>query len=106
MIKKVNQKSKDHVRIFSIAWFFISATVFAKTSKIPEKSMEVQGSPGNKVSQNTFKNTHEDDLDKFCHIISHLTSKYGPDFLGLGKLLDRTTFHVLKYLIKFTSFRA
>jgi len=46
---------------------------------------------GNKVSQNTFKNTPEDDLDKFCDIISHLTSKYRPDFLGLRKLLGRTS---------------
>jgi hypothetical protein len=30
----------------------------------------------NKISQNTFKNTPEDDLDAFCDIISHLTSKY------------------------------
>ena len=30
--------------------------------------------------QNTFKNTPEDDLDTFCDIISHLTSKYRPDF--------------------------
>ncbi len=35
---------------------------------------------GNNVSQNTFKNTPEDDLDTFCYIISHLTSKYRPDF--------------------------
>jgi len=51
-----------------------------------------RGSPGksggelrseNKVSQNTLKNTPEDDLDTFCDIISHLTSKYRPDFLGL-----------------------
>jgi len=39
---------------------------------------------------NTFKNTPEDDLDAFCDIISHLTSKYRPSFLGLRKLLDRT----------------
>jgi len=45
---------------------------------------------GNKVSQNTFKNTPEDDLDTYCEIISHLTSKYCPDFLGLRKLLDRS----------------
>jgi len=44
----------------------------------------------NKVSQNTFKNTHEDDLYTFCDIISHLTTKYRPDFFGLGKLLDRS----------------
>jgi hypothetical protein len=31
---------------------------------------------GNKLSQNTIKNTPEDDLDTFCNIISRLTSKY------------------------------
>ena len=45
--------------------------------------------PGNKVNQNTFKKTPEDDMDTFCDIISHLTSKYHPNFLGLRKLLDR-----------------
>ncbi len=44
---------------------------------------------GNKVSQNTFKNTP----DTLCDIISHLTSKYRPDFLVLRKLLDRTGPH-------------
>ena len=39
---------------------------------------------GNKESQYTFKNTPEDDLDTFCDIISHLTSKYRPDFLELA----------------------
>jgi len=38
--------------------------------------MEVQGSPGNKVSQNTFKNTHEDDLDTFCDIIPKYLQKH------------------------------
>jgi len=38
-----------------------------------------------------MKNTPEDDLDTFCDIISHFTSKYQPDFLGLRKLLDRTS---------------
>ena len=51
-------------------------------SKSPVKSGGLQKF-GNKVSQNTFKNTPEDDLDTFCDIISHLTSKYRPDFLGL-----------------------
>ena len=37
----------------------------------------------NKTGQNTFKNTPEDNLDTFCNIISHITSKYRPDFLGL-----------------------
>ena len=70
----------------------LSGLISTKTSKSPEKSREVRGGlrTGNKASQNTLKNTHEDDLDKFCHIISHLTSKYRPDFLGLRKLLDRS----------------
>ncbi len=53
---------------------------------ISTKSSEVRGSPrksGNKVSKNTFKNTSEDDLDTFCDIMSHLTSKYRPELLGL-----------------------
>ncbi len=41
----------------------------------------------NKVSQNTFKNTAEDYLDTFCDIISLITSKYRPDFLGTGKIV-------------------
>ena len=70
----------------------LSDIISTKTSKSPGKSMEVRGGlrSGNKVSQNTFKNTPEDDLDTFCDIISHLTSKYRPDFLGLRKLLDRS----------------
>jgi len=79
----------------------LSGIISTKTSKSPGKSGEVQGSPGkyggglrsgNKVSQNTFKNTPEDDLDTLCDIISHLTSKYRPDFrkLVLRKLLDRS----------------
>jgi len=55
----------------------------------------ILGSPGRnsvqkQISQNTYKNTPEDDLETFCDIISNLTSKYRPDFLGLGKLLDRS----------------
>ncbi len=30
----------------------------------------------NKVSQNAFKNTSEDDMDTFCDIISHLSCGY------------------------------
>jgi len=62
--------------------------IYTKTSKSPRKSVGGLRS-GNKVSQNTFKNTPEDDLDTFCDIISHLTSKYRPDFLE-RKLLDRS----------------
>ena len=54
-----------------------------KSLYLPQKLVKVQ------VSQNTFKNTPEDDLDTFCDIISHLTLKYCPDLLGLRKLLDR-----------------
>ena len=51
--------------------------------------MKVRGSPGktggvlrsgNKVSQNTFKNTPEDDLDTLCDIISHLTQNIARTF--------------------------
>jgi hypothetical protein len=47
--------------------------------------VEVRGGlrSGNKVRQNTFKNIPEDDLDSFFDIISHLMSKYRPDFLEL-----------------------
>ena len=40
----------------------------------------------NKVGQNTFKNTPENDLDTFFDITSHITSKYRPDFLGNSKI--------------------
>jgi len=40
----------------------------------------------NKVGQNTFKNKPEDDLDTFCGIISHIMSKYRPEFLGAWKI--------------------
>ena len=61
---------------------------------------------GNKVSQNTFKNTPEDDEDTFWDIISHSTSKYRPDFLGLRKFLVRTLTNTNKnqrivYLFKY-----
>jgi len=73
----------------------LSVIISTKTSKILDslgKSGKSGGGlqSGNKVSQNTFKNTHEDDLDTFCDITSHSTSKYRPDFLGLRKLLDRS----------------
>jgi len=67
----------------------LSGKISTKTSKSPGKSWGGLRS-GNKVSQNAFKNTPGDDLDTFCDIISHLTSKYRPDFLGLRKLLDRS----------------
>jgi len=81
----------------------LSGIISTKTSKSPGKSSGVQRSPGksggglrsgNKVSQNTFKNTPEDDLDTFCDIISHLTSKYHPDLLGLRKTLRNTILFV------------
>ena len=70
----------------------LSVIINTKTSKSPGKSGKVRGGlrSGNKVSQKTFKNTPEDDLDTCCDIISHLTSKYRPDFLELRKLLDRS----------------
>jgi hypothetical protein len=51
-----------------------------------------KGRSGNKVRQNTFKTTPKDDFDTFCDIISHLTSKYRPDFFGTSKFAepDRT----------------
>ncbi len=57
----------------------LSGIISTKTSKSPGKSRGGLRS-GNKVSQNTFKNTPEYDLDTFCDIISHLKSKYRPDF--------------------------
>ena len=55
--------------------------ISTKTSKIQWKSVGGLRS-GNKVSQNTFKNTPEDDLDTFCDIISHWTDpvRTSPDF--------------------------
>ncbi len=46
----------------------LSDIISTENSKSPVKSE-------NKVSQNTFKTTPEDDLDTSCVIISHLTSK-------------------------------
>jgi hypothetical protein len=66
----------------------LSGIISTKTSKSPGKSREVQGSPGWTSVQNIFKNTPEHDLDTFCDIISHLTSKYRPDFFGLRKFPD------------------
>ena len=73
-----------------------------KTSKSSRKFSEVRGGRRslNKVDQNTFQNTPEEDLDTFCNIISHIMSKYRPDFLGLQKLPDRTltiTTHILYF---------
>ena len=63
----------------------LSGIIYTRTSLSPGKSGFGLWS-GNKVSQNTFKNTPEDDMDTFCDIISHLTSKYRPDFLGTSKI--------------------
>ena len=54
-------------------------------SKSPQTSRVVRGGP-RKVGQNTFKNKPEDDLDTFCDIISHMSSKYRLDFLGTSKI--------------------
>ncbi len=59
------------------------------------KSREVRAVPGwtsvrKQGKPKYLKNTPEDGLDTFCDIISHLTSNYRLDFLGLRKLLDRT----------------
>ena len=48
----------------------LSGIISTKTSKSPEKSRGGLRS-GNKVSQNTFKNTLEDDLDTLGDIMSH-----------------------------------
>jgi hypothetical protein len=70
----------------------LSGIIYTKNSKSPGKPREVRGwtSVRKQGKPNTFKNTPENDLDTFCDIISHLTSKYRPDFLGLRKLLDQT----------------
>jgi len=60
----------------------LTCIISTKTSKSPAKSRGGLRS-GNKISHNAFKNTTEDGLHTFCDIISHLTSKYRPDFLGL-----------------------
>jgi len=56
----------------------LSGIIPTKTSKSPGNSGEIRGGlwSGNKVSQDTFKNTPENDLDTFCDIISHFDSKY------------------------------
>ena len=83
----------------------LSGLISTKTSQSPGKCGKVRGGlrSWNKVSQNTFKNTPEDDLDTLCDVISHLTSKYRPDLLGLRKLLNRTglvqTLTITKYLM-------
>ncbi len=61
--------------------------IYIKTSKGLGKSVGETRSQ-NKVGQNTFKNTPEDDMDTFCNIIIHITSKYRSDFRGLQKLPD------------------
>jgi hypothetical protein len=77
----------------------LSGIISKTTSKIPGNSF---GNPvksggelqyGNKVSQNTFKNTPDTFCDIISDIISYLTSKFRPDFLVLRKLLDRTGPH-------------
>jgi len=61
----------------------LSGIISTKTSKSPGKPKEGLRS-GNKVSQNTFKNTPEDDLDTFCDIISHV--KISPGLFGTSKI--------------------
>jgi len=78
--KNENFQNRPNMTFYGLIWLYLGS---------PRKSRDGLRS-GNKASQNTFKNTPEDDLDTFCDITSHLTSKYRPDFLGLRKLLDRT----------------
>jgi len=78
----------------------LSGIITTKTSKSPGKPKEVRGGlrSGNKVSQNTFKNTPEDDLDTKCDIISHLTQTFHPKkcwVLGMGMGLGIKIFWVL-----------
>jgi len=80
---------KIYQKLHNMVLITLSDIISTKTCKSPGKSGGGLQS-GNKVSQNTSKNTPEDDLDTFCDIISHLTSKYRPDFLVLRKLLERT----------------
>jgi len=70
--------------MYDILWseMTLSGIISTKTSKSPWKSGGGPW-PGNKVSQNTVKNTPEDDLDTFCDMINPLTSKHRPGFLGL-----------------------
>ena len=88
-----NENFQNNKYNFLSSEITLSGMISIKTSKSPGKSREVRGGLrfGNKVIQNTFKNTSENNLDTFCEIISHLTSKYRPDFMGLRKLLDRTS---------------
>jgi hypothetical protein len=57
---------------------------------------------GNKVIQKNIKNTPEDDLGTFCIIISHLTSKYCPDFFGTSKIAgpNYSDFEEHQFLLK------
>ncbi len=80
----------------------LSGIVSTKTSNSPGKFGCGLWSR-KKVSQNTFKNTPEDDLDTFCDIISHLTIKIslfgtwkiaGPIRSGLVRTLTNTRFNV------------
>ena len=66
----------------------------------------------NKVGQNTFKNTPEDDLDTFCGMISHITSKYRLEFLGTWKIagtdrsgLWRTMYRLYTIIEWYTMYR-
>jgi len=60
----------------------------------------------NKVVLKTFENTSEDDQDMFCDIISHLTSKYRPDFFETLEIagLVRTFFQNIKFFFNFLNF--
>ncbi len=63
----------------------LSDIISTKKSKSPRKSRGGFRS-GNKVIQNTIKNTPEEELDTFCIIINHLTSKYRLNFFGTSKI--------------------
>jgi hypothetical protein len=52
---------------------------------LKSKEIKIRPRSRNKVVQNAFKNTHEDNLNTFCDIISYITSKYRPDFSGTQK---------------------
>ena len=68
----------------------LSGIIYRKTSKSPLKS---GGGPRsqNKVSQNTFKNTLEDDLGTFYNITSHIASKYRWYFYKLSERISTNT---------------
>ena len=80
---------------YKISTFIKVNQKFFSPLKSKKKNKDIRSGPGwssvlKQGKSKYFKNTPEDDLDTFCEVMSHLTSKYHLEFF-VTSLSDRTS---------------